>query len=70
MNVYTRATFWGTATTLVLLAAVLALDVWVMSMLPSLQRGLGYLLLQAGMVWLLLKALRLIFPPATSSSED
>ncbi|MDP8989215.1 MAG: hypothetical protein M3N41_03945 [Acidobacteriota bacterium] len=61
MNVYNRATGWGTFTTIVLLAAVLALDVWLMDKLPILQHGMPYVILQAVMVGLLLKLIRLIF---------
>ena len=61
MNVYTRATGWGTFVTLVLFAGVLVLDVWLMDKLPILQHSLGYAMLQIVMVGVLLKALRLIF---------
>ena len=61
MNVYTRATWWGTATTLVLMAATLVLDVWLMSIVPTLQHGLAYAVLQIVMVAAFLKALQLIF---------
>ena len=60
-NVYNKATGWGTFLTLVLLVGILVLDVWLMGMLPILQRGLGYALLQLGMLGLFLTALRLIF---------
>lgn len=70
MNVYNRATGWGTFTTLVLLAGVLALDVWLMDKLPILQHGLGYAMLQIGMVGLLLTVLRLIFRGGSPSTRD
>jgi len=70
MNVYTRATGWGTFIALVLLAGVLVLDVWLMGELPILQHGLGYLMLQIGMVGVLLKALHLIFRGGSRSAKD
>ena len=70
MNVYNRATGWGTLTTLALLAGVLVLDVWLMGKLPFLRHGLGYVALQIGMVGLLLKALRLIFRGGSPPAKD
>jgi len=70
MNVYTRATFWGTFVTLVLLAGVLALDIWLMTELPSLQHGFGYAVLHLGMLGLFLKLLRLMFKGGPPSSKD
>jgi hypothetical protein len=70
MNVYNRATGWGSFTTLALFAGVLVLDVWMMGELPILQHGLGYAMLQIVMVVVLLKVLRLIFrggPPSAKS---
>ena len=61
MNVYNRATGWGTFATLLLLASVLVLDVWLMDKLPILRHGLGYAMLQICMVAVLLRVLRLIF---------
>lgn len=61
MNVYNRATGWGTFLTLVLLAGMLVLDVWLMGMLPILQHGLGYAVLQLGLLGVFLMGLRLIF---------
>ena len=61
MNVYNKATGWGTFVTLLLLTGVLILDVWLMGKLPNLRHGVGYAMLQVGMVGLLLKALHLIF---------
>ena len=61
MNVYTRATLGGTFVTLVLLAGILALDMWLMSKFPDLQHGLGYILLQIAMLGVFLKVLYLIF---------
>ena len=61
MNVYNRATGWGAFVTLLLLAGVLVLDVWLMDKVPILEHGLGYAMLQIGMVGVLLTALRLIF---------
>jgi len=60
-NVYNKATGWGTFLTLVLLVGVLVLDVWLMGMFPILQHGLGYEVLQLGMLGVFLIALRLIF---------
>jgi putative heme iron utilization protein len=60
-NVYNKATGWGTFLTLILLAGILVLDVWLMSMLPVLQHGLGYAVLQLGLLGVFLMALRLIF---------
>jgi len=70
MNVYNRATGWGALVTLALLAGVLVLDVWLMDKLPILQHGLGYAMLQIGMVGVLLTALRLIFRGGSSSAKD
>jgi hypothetical protein len=70
MNVYNRATGWGTFTTLALLAGVLVLDVWLMGKLPFLRHGLGYIMLQLAMVGVLLKALRLIFRGGSPSPKD
>jgi len=70
MNVYNRATGWGTFTTLVLFAGVLVLDVWLMDEVPILEHGLGYVMLQIAMVALLLKVLRLIFRGGSPSSKD
>jgi hypothetical protein len=71
MNVYNRATGWGTFITLLLLAGVLVLDVWLMNLLPVLQHGVPYLLLQIGMVALVLTVLRLIFrSPRTPAEEN
>ena len=70
MNVYNRATGWGTLITLVLLAGVLVLDVWLMDKLPILQHGSGYTLLQIAMVAILVTLIRLIFrsgPPSLKS---
>jgi hypothetical protein len=68
MNVYNRATGWGSLITLLLLAAALVLDGWLMSEFPILQHGLGYAMLQVAMLALFLKVLYLIFrggsPPA------
>jgi hypothetical protein len=61
MNVYNRATGWGTFLTLVLLAGMLVLDVWLMGMLPTLQHGLRYAVLQLGLLGVFLIVLRLIF---------
>lgn len=61
MNVYNRATGWGTFLTLVLLAGMLVLDVWLMGRYPALQHGLGYVVLQLGLLGVFLAALRLIF---------
>jgi len=61
MNVYNRATGWGTFLTLVLLAGMLVLDVWLMGIFPILQHGLGYAVLQLGLLGVFLIALRLIF---------
>ena len=70
MNVYNKATGWGTFATLVLLAGVLVLDVWLMGKLPMLQHGLGYLVLQIVMVGVLLKLLRLIFGGGSPPAKD
>ena len=70
MNVYTKTTGWGTAITLALLTAVLILDVWLMSLMPNLQYGLKYVVLQLAMVALLLKVLQLIFGRRSRSSVD
>jgi hypothetical protein len=61
MNVYNRATWWGTFTTLLLLGGVLVLDIWLMNKLPILRHGMGYAMLQVGMVGVLLGLIRLIF---------
>jgi hypothetical protein len=61
VNVYTRATFGGTAVTLVLLAAVIALDVLLMAKVPLLRHGFGYGVLFVTSIAFLLKLLRLIF---------
>lgn len=60
MNVYTKMGYWSTAVTLIVGAAVLCLDCWMMSLLPILRHGLPYLALQAAMVWLLMAILKLI----------
>lgn len=70
MNVYNNATGWGTLITLVLLAGVLVLDVWLMGKLPILRHGLGYAMLQIGLVGVLLKVLRLIFRGGSPSAKD
>jgi len=70
VNVYNRATGWGAFTTLLLLAGVLVLDVWLMGKLPILQHGLGYAILQIGMVGLLLGAIRMIFGARSPSAKD
>jgi hypothetical protein len=70
VNVYTKATGWGTLTTLALLAGMLVLDVWLMGKLPILRRGLGYAMLQIGIVALLLTVLRLIFRRRSTSGKD
>jgi hypothetical protein len=70
VNVYTRATGWGALVTLALLAGVLVLDVWLMSKLPILRHGVGYAMLQIGMVGLLLTALRLIFRGGSHPRKD
>lgn len=70
MNVYNRATGWGTFVTLVLLAGVLVLDVWLMNKLPVLRHGVSYLLLQIGMVALVLTVLRLIFRGGSPSVKN
>ena len=70
MNVYNRATGWGTFITPVLLAGVLVLDVWLMDKLPILQHSPGYTVLQIAMVAILLTLIRLIFrsgPPSLKS---
>jgi hypothetical protein len=69
VNVYNNATGWGTVITLALLAGVLVLDVWLMGKAPILRRGLGYVMLQIGMVGLLLTALRLIFRGGSASAK-
>ena len=61
MNVYNRVTGWGAFLTLILLVGILVLDVWLMGMLPILRTGLGYAVLQLGMLCAFLIALRLIF---------
>jgi hypothetical protein len=70
MNVYNKATGLGTLTTLALLAGVLVLDVWLMGKLPMLQHGMGYALLQIGMVGVLLTLLRLILRSGSPSAKD
>jgi hypothetical protein len=70
VNVYTKATGWGTLTTLALLAGMLVLDVWLMGKLPILRGGLGYAMLQIGIVALLLTVLRLIFRRRSTSGKD
>jgi len=67
MNVYNRATWWGTFTTLLLLGGVLVLDIWLMDKLPILRHGLGYAMLQVGMVGVLLGLIRLIFRDGPSA---
>ncbi len=71
MNVYNRATGWGTFTTLALLAGVLILDVWLMDKLPIVRHG--YAMLQVVMVGALLGLILLIFrggPDAPSQRVD
>ncbi len=70
MNVYNRATGWGTFTTLALLAGVLVLDVWLMDKLPALQHGLAYAMLQVVMAGVLLKLIRLIFKGGPPSVKE
>lgn len=70
MNVYNRATGWGTFVTLVALAAVLVLDVWLLDRLPILQHGVGYAVLQIVMVGVLIKVLRLVFRGRSRSPKD
>ena len=70
MNVYNRATGWGTFLALVLLAAVLVLDVWLMGEIPVLQHGVPYILLQIAMLAVLLTALRLIFRGGSTSARN
>jgi hypothetical protein len=70
MNVYNRATGWGTFATLALFAGMLVLDIWLMNELPILRHGLAYAMLQIAMVALLLKALRLVFRGGSPSSKD
>jgi hypothetical protein len=70
MNVYNRATGWGTFATLVVLAGVLVLDVWLMDRLPILQHGLGYAVLQIIIVGVLIKVLRLVFRGRSPSPKD
>jgi len=53
-----------------LLAGVLALDIWLMTELPSLQHGFGYAVLHLGMLGLFLKLLRLMFKGGPPSSKD
>jgi len=65
-----RATGWGTFITLALLAGVLVLDVWLMAVLPILQHGLGYALLQIGMVAVLLTVLCRLFRAGSPSSRS
>ncbi len=70
MNVYNKATGWGTFITLALLAGVLVLDVWLMGELPILQHGLGYAMLQIAMLAVLLTVLRLIFRGGSPSTKN
>jgi hypothetical protein len=70
MNVYNRATTWGTFATLVLFAGMLVLDIWLMNELPILRHGLAYAMLQIAMVALLLKFLRLVFRGGSPSSKE
>lgn len=70
MNVYNRATGWGTFIALAWLAATIVVDVWLMAKLPMLQHGLGYALLQIGMVVLFLKVLWMIFRGGSRSAKD
>jgi hypothetical protein len=70
MNVYNRATGWGTFATLLLLAGVIVLDVWLMDKLPILQHGLGYAMLQICMVGVLLRVLWLIFRSGSSPQKN
>ena len=70
MNVYNRATGWGAVTTLALLAGVLVLDLLLMDKLPILRHGLGYALLQVGMIVTLITALRLIFRGGSTSAKE
>ena len=70
MNVYNRATGWGTFLTLALLAAILVLDVWLMGHVPALQHGLGYAMLQVAMLAVLLTLIRLIFRGGPPSSRN
>ena len=70
MNVYNRATGWGTFLTLVLLAAILVLDVWLMGEMPVLQHGLGYAMLQVAMLAVFLTVLRLIFRGGSPSARN
>ena len=61
MNVYNRATGWGTFVALLVLAGTLVLDIWLLDKLPVLRHGFGYAVLQLGMVGLLITVLRVIF---------
>ena len=70
MNVYTKLGYWDTFVTLALGVGVLALDVWLMDLMPSLQHGLAYLMLQLAMVVALLKAIQLIFCRRPKSERD
>jgi hypothetical protein len=70
MNVYNRATGWGTFITLVVLASALVLDVWLMGKLPILRHGIGYVMLQIGMIGVLLTVIRLIFRGGSPSTKD
>jgi hypothetical protein len=70
MNVYNRATWWGSFTTLALLAGVLVLDVYLMDKLPILRHGLGYAMLQVVMVGVLLKLIRMIFKGGKASVKN
>jgi hypothetical protein len=69
MNVYNKATGWGTLVTLALLAGVLVLDVWLIDKLPMLQHGVGYATLQIVMVGVLIGVLRLIFKGGSPSAK-
>jgi len=69
MNVYNKATGWGTLVTLALLAGVLVLDVWLIDKLPMLQHGVGYATLQIVMVGVLIGVLRLIFKGVSPSAK-
>jgi hypothetical protein len=70
MNVYNRATAWGTFVTIVLLAGMLGLDVWLMDKLPVLQHGLAYITLQILVVALFVKMLRVIFKGGSRSAKS
>jgi hypothetical protein len=70
MNVYNRATGWGAFVTLLLLAAVLVLDVWLMGRLPVLRHGVGYAMLHIGLLAVFLTLLRLIFRGGSPSARN